>query len=57
MFILVEAGLVEGDEVVLDPLANVEEAQIEAAKSLDSGGRRRPIDDEPEPVSAPPISD
>ena len=57
MFILVEAGLTEGEEVVLDPLANVEEAQTEAAKSLDSGGRRRPTDDEPEPVSAPPVSD
>ena len=34
MFIVVEEGLVEGDEVVLDPLANIEEAQIEAALSL-----------------------
>jgi HlyD family secretion protein len=36
MFIVVEAGLTEGDEVVLDPLANIEEAQIEAARTLDS---------------------
>ena len=35
MFIVVERGLKEGDEVVLDPLAFIEEAQIEAAKLLD----------------------
>jgi multidrug efflux pump subunit AcrA (membrane-fusion protein) len=57
MFIQVEAGLAEGDEVILDPLANVEEAQTEAAKSLDSGVRRRSTDDEPKSVSPPPISD
>jgi HlyD family secretion protein len=57
MFILVESGLAEGDEVILDPLANVEEAQAEAAKLLDSGVRRRPNDDEPEPVSTPPDTD
>ena len=34
MFIVVEDGINEGDEVVLDPLANVEQAQIEAALSL-----------------------
>lgn len=34
MFIVVESGLEEGEEVVFDPLANVEEAQIEAARSL-----------------------
>jgi len=34
MFIIVENGLTEGEEVVLDPLANIKEAQIEAAQSL-----------------------
>ena len=34
MFIAVNDGLGEGDEVVLDPLANVQEAQIEAATSI-----------------------
>ncbi|MFK8115448.1 MAG: efflux RND transporter periplasmic adaptor subunit [Rubripirellula sp.] len=34
MFVVVEEGVSEGDEVILDPLANVEEAQLEAAKSL-----------------------
>lgn len=57
MFILVEDGLTEGDEVVLDPLANVEEAQTEAAKSVSSGGLRRPDGDEPEFDPAPPDSD
>jgi len=45
MFIVVEAGLTEGDEVILDPLANIEEAQTEAAKTLDetrSGGFQPP---------------
>jgi HlyD family secretion protein len=35
MFVIVEAGLEEGDKVVLNPLAFIEEAQIEAAKTLD----------------------
>ena len=34
MFIVVESGLEADEDVVLDPLANVEEAQIEAARSL-----------------------
>lgn len=34
MLIVVENGLKEGDQVILDPLANIEEAQIEAAKTL-----------------------
>ena len=34
MFIVVEDGLKEAEEVVLDPLANIKEAQIEAARSL-----------------------
>ena len=37
MFIVVETGITEGDEVILDPLANVEAAQVEAANSLDRG--------------------
>lgn len=57
MFIVVEAGLTQGDEVILDPLANVEEAQTEAAKSLDSSVRRRPKNDEPDPLSAPSDAD
>jgi multidrug efflux pump subunit AcrA (membrane-fusion protein) len=43
MFVVVEAGLAEGDEVILDPLANVEEAQIEAAKTLE-GTNQREVD-------------
>jgi len=35
MFIVVEDGLTEGEEVVLDPLANVAEAQIEAARTIE----------------------
>lgn len=34
MFIIVHEGIQEGDEVILDPLANIQEAQIEAARSL-----------------------
>ncbi len=42
MFILVEAGLKEGDEVVLDPLAFIEEAQTEVAKMLDDAKPSEP---------------
>jgi multidrug efflux pump subunit AcrA (membrane-fusion protein) len=35
MFIVVQEGLEAGDEVVLDPLASVEEAQTVASKTLD----------------------
>ncbi len=35
MFIVVEEGLQERDEVVLNPLAFIEEAQFEAAQTLD----------------------
>jgi multidrug efflux pump subunit AcrA (membrane-fusion protein) len=41
MFLVVKAGLNEGDQVVVDPLAHIEEAQTEAAKTLEetrSGG-------------------
>lgn len=34
MFVVVIEGLSEGDRVVLDPLANVPDAQLEAARSL-----------------------
>ena len=42
MFVVVEAGLTEGDEVVLDPLAHIEEAQLEAATTLDEAKPRGP---------------
>ena len=42
MFILVQAGLKEGDEVVLDPLAFIEEAQTEVAKMLDDAKPSEP---------------
>jgi multidrug efflux pump subunit AcrA (membrane-fusion protein) len=35
MFIVVEAGVEEGEQVVLDPLAYIDEAQAEAAKTLE----------------------
>jgi len=35
MLIVVKSGLFQGEHVVLDPLANVEAAQIEAAQTLD----------------------
>jgi multidrug efflux pump subunit AcrA (membrane-fusion protein) len=35
MFIIVEAGLNEGEHVVLDPLASIDEAQAEAARMLE----------------------
>jgi multidrug efflux pump subunit AcrA (membrane-fusion protein) len=39
-FVLVEAGVKEGDEVVLNPIAFVEEAQSEVLKPLDERRRR-----------------
>ncbi|PHS17439.1 MAG: hypothetical protein COA78_03065 [Blastopirellula sp.] len=36
MFIVVESGVIEGDQVILDPLAYIEEAQIEAAEILEN---------------------
>jgi HlyD family secretion protein len=41
MLIVVEDGLEEGEQVVLNPLAFIEEAQTEAAKTLDSVKRRQ----------------
>ena len=46
MFIVVESGLVEGDEVVLDPLAHVAEAQTEAAATLDKTNLLKSIPNE-----------
>ncbi len=43
-FIVVETGLKEGDEVVLDPLASVEEAQILALQPLDKAAPREQVD-------------
>ena len=34
MFLLVRDGVAAGDRVILDPLANVPEAQVEAARSI-----------------------
>ena len=39
-FIVVKAGLKEGDEVVLNPLAFIEEAQLEVLKPLDEAKQR-----------------
>jgi HlyD family secretion protein len=41
-FIVVKVGLKEGDEVVLDPLASIEEAQILILKALDEAKSRKP---------------
>jgi multidrug efflux pump subunit AcrA (membrane-fusion protein) len=43
MFIVVESGLQEGDTVIINPLAYLEEAQLEAAKILDDN--RRSLDE------------
>ncbi len=46
MFIAIEEGLQEGETVVLDPLANVEEAQFEAALLLEASKKNEsPLDD------------
>ncbi len=42
MFIMVEDGLTEGEQVVIDPLANVSEAQAEAAQLLNQPGTQSP---------------
>ena len=43
MFMEVKSGLAEGDKVVLDPLANVPEAQNEAAATLERNKRKSPL--------------
>ncbi len=42
-FIVVKSGLKEGDQIVLDPLASIEEAQTEALKPLDKEKPRQPV--------------
>ena len=49
-FIVVEAGLDEGDEVVLDPMASITEAQTLALKPLDKAKSRQPINVEADRV-------
>ena len=45
MFILVEGGLQAGEVVILDPLANVEEAQVEAARLFEAAKKTEsPLD-------------
>ncbi len=46
MFLIVESGLEEGEQVVLDPLAHVEEAQNEAAAMLDNSTSTKPTPSE-----------
>ena len=45
-FIVVKAGLKEGDEVVLNPLAFVDEAQTDVLKPLDQAKQPKPDSDE-----------
>jgi multidrug efflux pump subunit AcrA (membrane-fusion protein) len=47
MFIVVEAGLTAGENVILDPLAHIEEAQTEAAAALDETKPRDPATRKP----------
>jgi multidrug resistance efflux pump len=49
-FIVVKAGLKEGDEVVLDPMASITEAQTLALKPLDKAKSREPINVEADRV-------
>jgi len=53
-FILVKAGLKEGDEVVLNPLAFIEEAQTDALKPLDEAKPRERDSTESGTKSKPP---
>ncbi len=53
-FIVVEAGLKEGDEVVLNPLAFIEEAQTDALKPLTEAKPREPDSIESGTKSKPP---
>ena len=50
-FIVVEAGLQEGDKVVLDPMAYITEAQSLALKPLDKATSREPINVEADRVN------
>jgi len=49
-FIVVKAGLKEGDEVVLDPLASIEEAQTLVLKPRDEARPRKPVRQETDHV-------
>jgi len=49
-FIIVKAGLKEGDEVVLDPMASITEAQTLVLKPLDKAKSREPINVEADRV-------
>jgi hypothetical protein len=49
-FIVVEAGLAEGEKIVLDPLASVEEAQILALQQIGETTLREPENQEAEHV-------
>ena len=55
-FIVVKAGLKEGDEVVLDPLASIEEAQTEVLKPFDKAKPREPKSPESGNESRQPVN-
>ncbi len=42
VFIVIEAGLTEGDEVVLNPVAFIEEAETDALRTIDETKPRAP---------------
>ena len=48
VFIVVKDGLKEGDEVVLNPVAYVKEAQDEALKTIDETQSDGPVEADPE---------
>ncbi|MHC4205149.1 MAG: efflux RND transporter periplasmic adaptor subunit [Planctomycetota bacterium] len=50
-FIVVKAGLEEGEKIVLDPLASIEEAQKLALKPIDEATTREPDDQETDHVN------
>jgi len=49
-FIIVKAGLKEGDEVILDPMASITEAQTFVLKPLDKSKSREPVNVEADRV-------
>jgi multidrug efflux pump subunit AcrA (membrane-fusion protein) len=55
-FLVVKAGLKEGDEVVLNPLAFVDEAQTEVLKPLERTKRREPDSGESGTGSRQPVN-
>ena len=54
VFIVVEAGLKEGDEVVLNPMAVIDEAQADALRTPDETKPREPESGDPSTQSRPP---